>query len=743
MPIFNHPSHAEPLLGHPDHGKAPFYLKDVMEASQRDYHSPSQVQARSAEAAILGDGPADWKFTKIPDGTRQWNATLSNDFKAAHAVNVVVREAIQNAMDARRYLASTHNLVLGVATVRFTFKRIAFSALKALGLETALAHVLSQENTAATQVNLIPKFHFNSTVNVLLVEDDGTGLKGESEFPRGGVIESPAQKYLFEVGSASTSRAKKGNQGGRHGVGAECVTLASKCRCAYVHSTDENGVSFATGRTTITNHTLDEQNYQGLGTYATARLDDGIGPCKGGAADAVHKTCQFERPIDEPGFSAAIIEPLNEINYESMLASILTTQFFQIATGQLVVILRDDRNGREITIDAENIRELIADDAVKALVATGVKSANKVRAPADKARRHFEIFHHLPSVLDVVDRLYGQETAPIARLDDREINFLSEAEQDLLRSDWNQGRVVRFTVPMEALKQVVDEELEHEFGGSGGESVSGNAEVAMLQVDAMPTGYDIHVRDNIVMVEERKKQSRISITRVADDGFAGCIGDCEDPSHTAFKATYGIDRGWNDPAAAISQFKSLVNLAAQRFAGQATETDTTSLSHFFPLNAGSIQAHRRVSRPLPDGEDGLVVNLETPTPVDDVTGDESSDPVLSPSTNHYVNIIPDAREGSVTFVLKDGILPEGETADVEIVLAFATNSRTNVNRKRTPFYAPDVGFARAMNCGKVVQSEDKSRFDIKDVQAGFTIAVTGLGHDRDPYLSVSLHSKGI
>lgn len=690
-----------------------------------------QVQDhRNAPTAPADDqAVASWRYPVISPGDRAGNNAIEAHFKSVTIAFAVMNEIPQNINDAARFATLEDGTLARVTpTVRVTFKEIAWDSLEQLNFGGAKAHIDACELPARTRRVLVP----GASVPVLCIEDDGTGLTGDIEPTLLPV--SNAQKYMFETNSGGGSRAKRGSQGGRHGVGAEVVTIGSTQRTAYVHTTREDGTSFATGRSSLKTHVLGDESFQSLGSYCTPR-DRGVGPCLGGPADLVHEVLGFRRGRDEPGMSVAIIDPVDELTFESVFAACVASQFFQIASGDIRFEIVDERDGRTVTLDAASIRGAVARPDLKPVLERYGKL---------KGRREYRVLAAIVPMLDMIEADGTAAVAATAQLSEGSGLLFDDADAAALRDTLASGGIAKFDLPVTLLRDAPTE-----ADPRATETVGGVAVVSMREAPELEVGLDVRVRDSIVVVAERPGQKRLSITRVAKDALAACIGDCEDPAHREVKASYGSDRGWVDANAAIIPFLNAPAWAARALAAAEEQTDTVGLAQYFPMPAGQGRRKSAVApvevlgvtgATLVPGEQEVPGTTARPVlqdPEDTDEGDGPGDVAEEPGEPELVTV---TRDGSRTgFFVEMGqnigaFLPEGTKLVVD--LAYLTRSGAVSNRKVTA--GTRIAIAGREGQGEISVASDGTRIEVSDVGFDFKMHVVVNDRNRDLRVSTSL-----
>ena len=585
-----------------------------------------------------------WHFPVRQQGERYSNEGVQSAFKGMHPAFALVGELAQNTRDAKRQPGPCPEL-------RLSLRQVAWESLERLGFPALKLHVESSKLPDITGATLVP----GVPVALLLCEDNGTGLTGEIEDI--GTPTSNAQKYLYEVGSGASRAAKRGNQNGRHGVGAEMATIASTQRTAYFHSTREDGSSLASGRSSLTGHSLGCVEYLALGSYCTDRTH-GFGPCTGPASDAVHREIGFLRPAGDPGMSVAILDPVRDFTFRSLFMACVASQFYQVKSGHIRIVVDGGPGHPVIDLNRETIRDLVRQpEFLDALSA----SRDLIK------RKEFAVLDRISEVLDFLQRDEGIKAVGGAELDGKNMLFLGN-DRDVMRVALADRRPAKFDMILA---------MRNKPSRSCAETVEMGVATVTIQAFATSGRLDILVRDSIVIVENRDGPGRFSITKASGDKLAECLGDCEDPSHRKFLPSYGRDRGWPDASATIGAFQGAVDRAMKALDDTGEDTDTSSLASFFPLLGEERLRMQKIGIPGGSGGQGFL-------PTDD--GDSGDDGPDMPSQRGPGNFVimrefPDTMDTSILVRITPAAFGDDpDNKDVRIKVDYATGwqGRTGV-----------------------------------------------------------------
>lgn len=279
-------------------------------------------------------------------------------FKAQDLADALVRESIQNSLDARlprsrspvrvrfRFAAGAH--ALPAEGVREYFD----------GLDRHLAAV------AKTIHSVLPRA--DEPVPYLLIEDFGTrGLTGDPYVdPELEPGDDDAKNDFFYFWR-NVGRSNKGEvDRGRWGLGKAVFTVASRIRTVFgITRRADDDRSLLLGQSVLKTHVLDGVRRYPYGFFAKYEKKGG------GLPLPIEDTILLDRFVDdfrvsrqEPGLS--IVVPYyrdDELSYDRVIESVLSQYFYPILRGDLIVEVAEDARVQQIT--AETIDGLAAPSA--------------------------------------------------------------------------------------------------------------------------------------------------------------------------------------------------------------------------------------------------------------------------------------------------------------------------------------------------------------------------------------------
>lgn len=278
-------------------------------------------------------------------------------FKAQDLADALVRESIQNSLDARaprsrapvrvrfRFAAGRHALHPDAHREYFD------------GLEPHL------HATAKNIHTVLPRR--DEAVPYLVIEDFGTrGLTGDPHIDPELEIDGDDRRNDFFYFWRNVGRSNKGEvDRGRWGLGKAVFTVASRIRTIFgITRRLDDDRALLLGQSVLKTHVLDGDRIYPYGFFARFEKRNGL-PLP------IEDPILLDRFVDdfgihrlEPGLS--IVVPYfrdDELSLERTTASVVQQYFYPILRGDLVVEVAD--GARAERIDADSIERLSASDA--------------------------------------------------------------------------------------------------------------------------------------------------------------------------------------------------------------------------------------------------------------------------------------------------------------------------------------------------------------------------------------------
>lgn len=436
-----------------------------------------------------------WGFRPLARGEVNSDPTNAEFFTTNSLTDALIREVIQNSLDARS----------GDAAVQM---RILLPERRSLRPDLAfwLGNIWPHLHADGSGLRA-PPTEFDE-LDFLVIEDFGTrGLCGDFEqaHDRSGVNE-PKNDFFYFWRNVGRS-IKQESDRGRWGLGKTVLPAASRIQSFFgltLRSSDYRRLLF--GQSILKTHQLDGINYSPFGYFGHVHEDAFALPLQDdGIIEKFTREFQLARG-NAPGLSLVVPFPaLNEITSEALLQSCVAHYFYPILSGDLVLVL--EAGGSTRILARNTIRNAIDD-------ATFAEEADKLR---------------LLKLVDMSARaqsITADELISIPPMGDKgpyrwRERLFPEGQSAQLRGRFDAGEVLGFRVPMQVKKK------------------EGNIEAsyfdAFVMKDAeLGKAEDHYIRQGITITGARGlKSAGIRGLLVADDRpLCALLGDAEGPAHT-------------------------------------------------------------------------------------------------------------------------------------------------------------------------------------------------------------------
>lgn len=266
-------------------------------------------------------------------------------FKAQDLPDALVREVIQNSLDARRGSSKVR------VRFRFAHGARALPAVRAARYLDGLYEHL--EPLSGDLPEGLPAA--GEPLPYLLIEDSGTrGLSGRPDVDPE-LTHEESSKNDFYFFWRNIGRTVKGElDRGRWGLGKAVFPIASRIRTIFGFTTRaEDGRRLLLGQSVLKTHFLGGRRFYPYGFFARFRRDDFPLPLEeSGLLDQFLRDFGLQR--DEPGLS--VVVPWyrqSDLPFEAIAAAVVWQYFYPIIRGDLVVQIED--GGRVEVIDPQSI----------------------------------------------------------------------------------------------------------------------------------------------------------------------------------------------------------------------------------------------------------------------------------------------------------------------------------------------------------------------------------------------------
>lgn len=621
-----------------------------------------------------------WHFREMDRGEINVDPVHDEFFKAQDLADALVREAIQNSLDARR----------GHSRVRVRF-RFAVDD-QALAPETAAKYLGGLEPhldaVAPHLQSVLPDL--NGPMPFLLVEDSGTrGLTGDpgSDPELDDEGEGRNDFYYFWRNVGRTGKGEMDR--GRWGLGKAVFSVSSRIHTIFGltrRADDERRLLL--GQSVLKTHVLDGRRRAPYGFLAHIG-DDSFPHALSQNAMLDAFTADFGLQRSEPGLS--IVVPFHrddDLRFEQVVASVVRQYFYPITRGDLVVTVEE--NGVVETIQTSSI------DTIANRYAPGDHLANLC------ALTRWSMLLNEEEWIQIPEPAAG---APKWRPD-----AIAPEPLELLRRRFDAGDRLAFRIHVPVRRK-------------RSRAASSYFAVILEKDEELKRGEHQFIRRGITIPEVKSPRDKPvrAILIADDDALSTFLGDAENPAHSDWSERNDKIRNTyeNGPSTlryvknAVSQLAALVTTPP---AGRAPDLLAEIFSVTIPTN-GEQSGVRRPQPPLPDA---AAAAAELPNL-----------PVKPPE--YRIKILP------ITggFTLRGS----GSIADVGVAFLAEVAYRTrngNPFRKYSAFDFTIGGDGVSLACeGANIRSLDGNRLEFLPTRPDFHLALTGFDARRDLMVRLS------
>lgn len=415
-----------------------------------------------------------WYFKAIEPGTPERNPREAEFFRLTSPAEAVVREFIQNSLDARSE---------DVVSIRFHLGS-AERARMGEYLEGVMQHL---------QVCRFPFPESGTHISYLTMEDFGTtGLDGAVE-PEAG--DGNFYSFWWREGISQ----KTGQKAGRWGLGKTTLHILSKIRTFWgltVRAGEKKDLLM--GKALLKTHRIDNVRYHYFGYFS----DDKYGPIQDSSFITRFKNIfNISRTIDSPGLSIVIPLPDDEINFNSILRGAIQHYFYPVLNGTLRIVINDGERNDEI--NATNLIEK-------------VRSVNWSQTEWENV--------NITEILEFIKNAISQPNLQVQITDTGKPEITPESFGDqlnILQQSFRSGNPMKFRVPVR-------------IRGNDGREIDTFFTVLAKRFAEFSKAFECYIRAGIRVTEIRSLGNRpvAALFIAEDETLCEFLGDCETPAHT-------------------------------------------------------------------------------------------------------------------------------------------------------------------------------------------------------------------
>jgi hypothetical protein len=432
-----------------------------------------------------------WVFREMERGEINVDPVHDEFFKAQDLADALVRESIQNSLDARRGRAAVR--------VRFRFSR----GTHALPADRAAQYFEKfDEHLGAAMPDLVSALPGDAAaMPFLVIEDSGTrGLTGD---PAGDPdLDAEGSRNDFYYFWRNVGRTSKGElDRGRWGLGKAVFAVSSRIRTIFglTHRADD-ARRLLLGQSVLKTHVLNATKFDPYGFFAHVDRHLPLPIEQPALIDAFSRDFGVER--SEPGLS--IVVPWyreDDLSLEKIARSVLSQYFYPIVRGDLVVVIEDDTVAETIT--GRTIDEV---------------SARMLGSEAEGLRKLCELTRW--SIVAGADSYFTLRLPGPGQPKWSE-SLLPAQDVELLRDQFDSGERLALRVPISVKRK-------------RGRVVSSHFDVFLQKDDTLRRAEQHFIRRGITISDVRVPNDKPvrALAVIDDEALSTLLGDSENPAHS-------------------------------------------------------------------------------------------------------------------------------------------------------------------------------------------------------------------
>lgn len=482
--------------------------------------------------------PATWTFNRSFPSDVDMEVTQMEQFDNDEIGlgNSLVREVIQNSMDAKNSIEPVR--------VNFTIRELSeLGTLKVKLLREILKPV--EDHLVASGLP-IPD---DKSVRLLCVEDFNTsGLTGKFDEKDG----ENFSNFWRVMGKSQ----KKGEAGGRRGLGKLVFSAASKIRTFFgvTRRAGDNDL-FAMGQVILKTHNIGPLKFKPHGFWHDDCWNDQedlqLPTNDESEMENIRFVSGFKRTT-ESGFSILIPYLRDNITERVLIENVLENYYFSILSNQLVV------NVNKTVIDTDSFEKVYK------------------KSKHTKAAIPLDFISSVSKMLKLNSDAIRSNTIDLKKFPN---NLFSKNDVEYLRDRYNKNEIIHVVVPIPLREK--DENFDYK----------GEYNLFLRSLKNNRSAFKFFARGPITLLGERRQfNGNCQAGFIAETGkiAASFLGDAENPSHTQWNSNAELLRErWHAPQRPLKIMRDSLQELFNLVAKQEESKDNDVLSRFFSVHKPS------------------------------------------------------------------------------------------------------------------------------------------------------------
>jgi len=451
-----------------------------------------------------------WSFREMSRGEMNTDPVEGEFFTPEGLADALVRESIQNSLDARPLDGRQNSTPVRVRFHLVGETKGLSSKDAARYLDGLWPHLDAFEKRRENRPTRTSQMSF------LVVEDFGTqGLCGPTDQEADIDADSNERKDFFYFWRNVGRSRKQDAERGRWGLGKTVFPATSRVNSFFgLTVRADDGQTLLMGQSVLKIHRIDAKRFCPYGFFANTGDDDFQQPLDDiGLLNAFRSDFNLER-VAEPGLSVVIPFPdVDEIKTDHMIRSAILHYFYPILRRELIVDVSGDEG--QVSISADSI-DKIAEST----------TWDDTSFPRSQLQHLFDFVRRALAVAD--EELILLPDPKPSRAPDWKYGRLTDETVAAIKEQFDKQKMLAVRVPI-TVRPKVGKERSTFFD-------------VFIERDATLDGPEDHyIREGITISKIcalREKEFR-GLVVVSDKPLSTLLGDSENPSHTEWieKAT--------------------------------------------------------------------------------------------------------------------------------------------------------------------------------------------------------------
>lgn len=480
-----------------------------------------------------------WKFRQLDSLEPERKPHESEFFKGTTPPESLVKEFIQNALDARE-----KELVV----VKFGFGKS--NNLHSQLFEGLLEHLRAHENMGK-------EFKLQGALEYLTAEDFGTtGLTGTYE--RRGKLQPEGESNYIDFWWREGGSGKKGKDLGRWGLGKTTYSMASQIRTFWgLTRRADDDKELLMGKALLKPHTIKDITYCHYGYFC----QEDSQPISDSNLINEFKSSFTLARREEHGFSVVIPLPVTGITPEGIIRAAIIHYFYPIMKGVLAVEVKDYTRGTSKWVKSDNLIDW-------------AMTINDWKGTPWEGRNPYQTLTFVKEAIEIEAKGARCELH-VDWNNDREVTRKSfgNAIQDIV-SRFDSGNLIAIRVPVKIRKKNQPAEQESHF------------DLFIRKFTELSRPEEYYVRSGILINNIKwVGLHSVRLLFVADDSIiAEFLGDAETPSHDSWKhQTEGFTEKYENAKETLMFIKKSVSTVLEILDKSPSQHDRDLLAEIFSV----------------------------------------------------------------------------------------------------------------------------------------------------------------